>query len=351
LQKFCTEHSISRKTAHRWLKPKSGKPPELRIVGHQRSQHGKPTLLVEWSSEKPATARHKPIWARFQAACEKAGYQGSDVLARYLHGSNGDPDLLHAAIRLTFHDYCQDQGIPPVILGYMHGKWRADANFSSFVAQKLNEWGKPPARILSQARSQPFRTFWVNAQKAVRTWTPDVRPKMIGFPHDDKPSYRLVLFPRYRDDHKLAGPRWSTESVHHSTAAFTRFAGLYQKALRGIEESQLIRRKGKLYFHPQRARFLNQAVSAALAGDDQNALAAFCTGIIGTRRYATLKVDRTAALREMEHCGVPRAVAKNYLRAWRSRQESEAQLTSAAVRRVFCIGIGLDPRSIIPRNS
>jgi hypothetical protein len=337
LASYCKSRRISRRAGRRWVA--DGR---LQVVGRQRSKRGKSALLVVPAADsvKPQT-RKKPVWTQFVARCEEKLRDPRKVLLKLLAGSRGDPDLLHAAIRLTLHDYFQGRITPlmPCFLDYLYRKIPKNTDpktndFPSFVAETIRS--KLPRSMYRVLKQKTFRDFWHEAQNHVATWTPNSAPCHFYDPNRTPAVNRLAFMPVYIRTFRMAIPPWAAESVCSMTRqqpkwVYDALAKIYAASVEKDPDDPFGR------------------------NDRQVPLAMnFGSAIVAAKNR-----QEKEAVRLLVEMGLRAEQARRFLRLWMCREgimerhsfvpehdESKERvsgfrLSHAAVNRVFCIGIEL----------
>lgn len=291
----CDLAGIGRRSARRWIQ--RGK---LKPVGVERSRRGKPTLLVKLSDVLLLStgSTNRPAWVQFHTACLKAGHDPRLVLAQIVWGSNADPDLLHAGMKLALE--------PGRFLDLLSDKAASCESFESFVADKLKT--PLPPELPGKLTAVPFRKQWQNAQREVAKWTVNTTPALACYASGEPP--KLVEYPKYRQGFTGHAPLWTVESVR---SAGRKLRGQYRMILGRLQDAtwQMRGPVEKPIQKDAMARFV-AATSAAKAGDSK------------------------LAAKELASLGIPSISAHSFVRAWVAQKQSHGRLSAAAVARVFC---------------
>jgi hypothetical protein len=218
LRVACELARISTRTARRAMARG-----ELKPVGNAKSKRGKRTHLV-WLYDVlqlNEPKNYRPVWVRFQEACRKHDHNPKLALAQMLWGCDGDPDLLHAGIRLTLWGGC--------FLDVLFDKVATDDSFDSFVALKLKK-PLPPAAT-RRLDSQSFRVQWKNAQREVAKWTANTTPALVCYATGEAP--KLMERPKYLQGFTGGVPSWTHESVR---SVGRKLRGQYRMILRKLQD-------------------------------------------------------------------------------------------------------------------
>jgi hypothetical protein len=365
IKELCQREGIARITAMRWLCQGI-----LKKTGSIPSPHGKPTLLVVRNDKRPKPKRFSNTWIQFRDACRAKDCDPKDVLLKLVIGANGDPDLLHAGIRLVFHEYAQNMKIPSRFLDFLYGKIPLERitfvdcdfkkitsdhlTFASFVADLLRNDNRTPPTNMT------FLQLWQKCQIQILGWTPKTFPCLHGSRDArNRVEYRIVEFPRYSLEFsrktKLSAPRWAYESVAKRK--------LHKK--HRPDQAQLakaIMRQDK----DKPSKALNQAVrlieksikTYAENGDEyqegirdgENAWEAQQKTVYTTteRIFSSDEVGKAMKILTGKDDGIcmSKSAARHLIRSWVHLERTSPTMTTAAAKRMFCCG---EPKPNVPR--
>lgn len=298
----CELAGIGRRTARRAIARG-----ELKPVGSAKSRRGKPAHVV-WLYDVlqlKTAPDSRPAWARFQAACQKRGHDPKLALALMVSGSDYDPDLLHAGIRLTLHGW--------QFLDVLFGLAAPDGSFDSFVASKMR---KPlPTSVKLGLKEQSFRVQWQNAQRGVARWTANTTPVLVAYASGEAP--RLVEYPLYQQGFSGRFSDWSGESVR---SAGRKLRGQYQRILRKLQD----------------ALWEMRGPTERPLDKDKMQRFGMATEMVKGANPSDVRLAVSEAAGELVQLGIPPNHARSFLRAWVAQKQSKGRLSAAAVARVFC---------------